>query len=132
MAEASEEPSYPEALVIALKELNEIKGMGSQVNAPDITHSGQNARMLAVATVVLVHNKDLGKEPTLDTLQTYDLNSFRDYNSLTDYVEYCMMVDAKQKRAVKKDPLGTRKTFVRAAYVFEIILYMFILKSKGV
>ena len=132
MAEASEEPSYPDALVKALKDLNAIKRLDSQVITPNIGHSGQSARMLAVATVVLVHNKALGKEPNLDTLQSYDLNAFRDYDGLKDYVDYILYINSLERGAKKKDPLGAIEAFTRANYVFEIIFYMFILKSKGV
>lgn len=131
MAEAPE-VSYSEALTVALNDLNGRKNLGSQIVTPIIGHSGQSVRMLAVATVVLLHNKALNKEPNIDTLQTYDLYSFRDYDSLADYVDYIMYINSQERGAKPKDPLGAIESFRRANYIFEIILYMFILKSKGV
>ena len=116
--------SYIAEVEKALKALNAVKNLDSQVVAPTITYPGQSARMLAVSTVVLVHNKALGKEPTLDTLQDYDLNKFRDQDGLKDYVDYLMSVEPRNRTG--------NETLKRARYVASLIMYMFVLKSKGV
>ena len=131
----TEELWSPKIFSSVLKELNaRIPGHGTTAKIETFNSGGHNVRTLSVVIVMLLHNAEDGKEPTLDTLRTYDLNAnFRYSPDFDPYVDYLRDFDlARERKNKKRDLNSPDELLARAKCATTIIKGAFIVQAEDV
>lgn len=113
--------SYNEARSWFNSKRGESHNTASDIAPTDTT--GINSRTLAVVALMLVQSTS---KLNIDTLENYDLESFRDIKSLTPYVEYLLA------KRFKDNVTPANRASLTPLYIVSLIQYLFIAQQRGI